>query len=411
MDGTPLSAAEVDAIERQVDTTFAAAELPTDNRYSSRWAVLRTCEDQLRFALLRTAEAITKGEERRQAVSNFIGRVNRCKYELKAALDLLDKRLPEAPPERVPPGSDGDVYTQAGAFSFRAASAYDAALTVFGPVRAGTRHLYRTQDGKLRLSEIETERSYPAIEALHSADDQAFSPIPFIIDVFKGPRHFDRQYGEFLEWGPDLKALVARTRVERERVRYQFVMDRARPLLEMFRLDAPDLPTDWRFPWGPLPLAAEVFAALATRAFYHLVAINFGADRAALRGGGVDQICLETRPEDLAKDLARLIDRPLAEVAGVLAALTYGAGVRNPDPALQPLIPIGKGKVLLPPFLVLTSAWGRNMLSLHARTAKASFDAQSHLFEKDMVAGLADIAQQRWRAWPNRHVPVKPPAG
>lgn len=52
---TPLSPAQVDALERQVDAAFGTALLPTENRYSSRWAVLRTCEDQLRFALLRTA--------------------------------------------------------------------------------------------------------------------------------------------------------------------------------------------------------------------------------------------------------------------------------------------------------------------------------------------------------------------
>lgn len=337
-----------------------------------------------------------------------MARADAYKYELKAALDQIDRRLPDGPAERAPRGSDGDVYTKAGKFSFVAGGAYVAATTVFGPVRAETRSLSRTTDGRLRLSEAASERSYPALEALHGADDERFSPIPFLARVFAGPKVLHAELGAMIEWGEPIKALVAQTDVRGDRVRYQFIFRYARDLLEIFRLDDPELPPNWRFPWGTLKVVAEVFAALATRAFYHLVAINFGAARRGLVGCGVDQICLVTEPADLAKDLARLLGRSVEDVRLVLDALSYGAGVRTPDPALQPLIPIGKGRIVVPPFLVLTSNWARNMLSLHARVDPKSFDAQSHLFEAQMVARLASQADSRWRVWVNRHVPTKP---
>lgn len=402
----PLQPTEIDAIEATVDETFAAAELPTGDRFNSRWAVTRTYEDQLRFELARTAQRASEPSNYRQAVSAFIAKVDGYKYDLRAAMNAIDERQPAVLVKRARDSETGEIYTRAGQFGLVSAGAYASASRVFGPVRAGTRTLLRTSDGKLRVSEEPAEYGYAALEALHGADDPGFSPIPFLVDIFRGPTSFDKRRREHVSWPEFVATIVQRTNVRREVIRYQFITTVAREALQVFRLDRPDIPNGWMFPCGDLDIVSDVFRGLATRAFYHLLAVNFGAQRLGLRGGGVDQLCLEIDRTTLTADLCRLLGRSEAEVKSVLTYLTYGESVRTPDPALQPIIPVGGDRILLPPFLILTSNWGRNLLTLHARTDPASFNAQSHAFEQLMVQRLQEGLRSDWIAWPNRNLPA-----
>lgn len=402
----PLQPTEIDAIEATVDETFAAAELPTADRFNSRWAVTRTYEDQLRFELERTAQRASDPSKYRQAVSAFIAKVDSYKYDLRAALNAIDARQSAESVKRARDTETGEIYTRAGEFGFVSAGAYAAASRVFGPVRAGTRTLLRTRDGKLRLSEDAAEHGYAALEALHGADDPGFSPIPFLVTLFGGAAVIDKRQRKDLPWPEFVATIVQRTSLRREEIRYQFITALAREALKVFRLDRPDIPDGWMFSCGSLDIVSDVFRGLATRAFYHLMAVNFGAQRLGLRGGGVDQLCLEIDRTTLTADLCRLLGRSEAEVEPVLTFLTYGQGVRSPDPALQPLIPVGGDRLLLPPFLILTSNWARNLLTLHARADPASFDPQSHMFEQLMIERLQDGVRSDWVAWPNRNLPV-----
>jgi hypothetical protein len=66
----------------------------------------------------------------------------------------------------------------------------------------------------------------------------------------------------------------------------------------------------------------------------------------------------------------------------MVTALTLGNGMKNPDPALQPFIPVGPGKLALPAIFILSSDHRRNLLSLQTRVAKQAFDAVSGAFEQ-----------------------------
>ncbi|MFL9910438.1 hypothetical protein [Paraburkholderia sp. RL17-337-BIB-A] len=63
-----------------------------------------------------------------------------------------------------------------------------------------------------------------------------------------------------------------------------------------------------------------------------------------------------------------------------------------PDPALQPIVPLGAKMLAIPCIHFLSSHAERNVLSLMARTETVQFNSQSSLFEKGVVGRLAATA-------------------
>ncbi len=403
----PVSDTEIDEIELRIDGAFNKASLPTESRYSSRRAVLTATEDQLRLMLLRTAEATKDSTSRRGDMWNLVQMLDRTKYSLKAALSLIDSRIPE----RNAGARSTDFstsYTRAAEFVFRHCDAYATAVRVMSPLRAGIRDLMRTHDGNLFIQISDTDRTYPALEGLINADDREFSAIPVLVALFRGIEHFDRETGHKVIWSPEVRSIVNNTERRKHRIKYSFVIQRARWLLDYFQIQTTDLPNGWVFPWATAEEAEAVFNALQVRAFYHLIAIHFGAARWKISGMGVAQICLETTPEKLSKEISQLVGLPVGKVRSLLKVLIYGSGVNSPDPALQPLIPVNAESILLPPFLILSSAWARNLLALHARLDPASFDAQSHQFEATMVQRLAGVVPAKLMPKPNLRLLTRP---
>jgi hypothetical protein len=121
---------------------------------------------------------------------------------------------------------------------------------------------------------------------------------------------------------------------------------------------------------------------------YHLLSVHFASIR-RLKDWGADQICLNTEARRLNADLARISGLPIRTVEAVTDALTLGSGTTTPDPALQPLLPVGDGRLAVPGSVILSSNWSRNILSLHARVAEDSFNANSAAFEQTMISVLA----------------------
>lgn len=404
---TPVPEGELDELERRIDATFAAAELPTANRYSSRRAAVVATEDQLRFELERMAQASAESGRFRPAVSGFIQTLDRMKYALKVALNLIERRLPEAKPEWIAV-DDAAIYTRAVDLVMQHGDAYATAIRVMSPLRAGTRDLFRAPDGALRVEEREHDRTHPALEGLVDTEDGGFSPIPLLAILFRGPRFFDANLEGEAGWAPEIAAIVSQTERRKDRIRYSFVLNRARWLRDNFDHQISDLPEGWVFPWATAEDATAVFVALQVRCLYHLIAIHFGARRWKVPGVGLDQICLETTLDQLAKDVAQVAELPIGRVRPLLDILVYGSGADTPDPALQPLVPVSANAVLLPPLLLLSSAWARNLLALHARFEPASFDAQSHRFEVSMVERLAAAAPPRFAPRPNIFLATRP---
>ena len=128
--------------------------------------------------------------------------------------------------------------------------------------------------------------------------------------------------------------------------------------------------------------------ALCARSIYHLASVHFQAQASRLHGNGVDQVCLTLPASELIADLARASGTIPTKVAEIVSVLTYGTGLTTPDPALQPIIPVGPKAVAAPAHLIASANYERNLLSLHTRLQPESFNAESSVFETVMTNEL-----------------------
>jgi|GEM_PF-2488588 len=400
-----LSDSEVTALEAAFDAAFNSAGLPSDSRYDARHAVLTVGEDLSRFALMEAAKHTDRAQARAGA-SRLVGRLDRNKYALKEALALIDRRLPAGKPSsfKVEEGP----YLTAAELLEKHADEYANASRAFWTSHRGDRKFERVSPGKLRLSERQGDGGYPALEWLQNADDDGGSPVMMMLQMFRGRDYFDQDLMADVSWAPEIRKLVAGVSLRRGKIRYQFITNFGRVLYEDLSTASSVIPPDWVFPWGSQEETSAVLLGLQARAAYHLIAIHFGAERLRRAGLGVEQLCLDISLQELISEVARVSRVPANVVNRVLHALTYGHQTRSPDPALQPIVELGGGRVAVAPLLIVSSNWSRNLLALHARLDSKTFDAQSHRFEKTMVGPLTDLVNTRWVGHPSKTVPTRP---
>ena len=153
------------------------------------------------------------------------------------------------------------------------------------------------------------------------------------------------------------------------------------------------IPDAWKFRWGGRAEITLLLNALSLRCMYHVLAVHFGAHIRGLRGGGESNILLILSRDQLIADVELMSSLNQTLIGACIDDLTWGHGTNTPDPALQPLIPIGVGVLAIPCIHLLSSNQERNLLSLMARTQTAEFDAQSHLFEGEMISSLRSASR------------------
>lgn len=154
------------------------------------------------------------------------------------------------------------------------------------------------------------------------------------------------------------------------------------------------LPDEW-VAWGHDARTVRiVLKALMHRCLYHGIAIGRLAAHYGVVGGGLDDLLLRMDWEHLVGQIAKLAGVLPTHVADILGRMRFGDSTSNPDPALQPIIPVGRSEVILPCWTVATSSVERNLLTLQARVNRREFDGQSWLFEREMVRRL-DIVMRR----------------
>jgi hypothetical protein len=153
--------------------------------------------------------------------------------------------------------------------------------------------------------------------------------------------------------------------------------------------------------------ATAYWTAAQSLSLYHLLSIHWGGVRHNLRGLGVNQICLQTSRDEYIADISRISGLPKGATTAITSALTLGTDTTAPDPALQPLVPIGAGRLAILGSTILSSNWSRNMLSLHARVSRATFDASSAVFEKEMIEKIRALIGDRHQCLSAIHIPTK----
>ncbi len=175
------------------------------------------------------------------------------------------------------------------------------------------------------------------------------------------------------------------------RISYKFRDSVVRRLAGAMPESRPLLPTDW-VAWGhDVRTVRRVLSALLHRCLYHGLAIDTLAGHFGVVGGGLDDLLLRMDWEHLVIQIAKLADVPRTHAGDILGRLRFGESTTNPDPALQPIIPVGRTEIVLPCWTVTTSSVERNFLTLQARVNRKEFDGQSWLFERRMARQIEGV--------------------
>jgi hypothetical protein len=257
------------------------------------------------------------------------------------------------------------------------------AAQLCGALRTGTAVCRKEPDAwRVKIDERYHDKAYGALELMGIPKRSSINAGLYLYYWIQHPQ----QAPEVLE------AIAASTFVQAELVHYGYRQELAVALSQAMRQEPSLIPQDWVFPWSDLKSTRLLLNALLIRSTYHMAAVHFGALAHGLRGGGVSSLVLVLTVDELVDDLELLSSVPRGHIQKFVHALTWGRATTNPDPALQPFIPLGNGHLAVPCIHVMTSDQERNLLSLQARIDSASFNSQSWRFERDMVASL--LAQQ-----------------
>lgn len=390
-----LTAAEIKELEAKLDHAFESSRLPGTDYYRAAWAILTAGENEARTMVdaTKTRARSPRGTDPpaviNQRVSFFF---DNYKYALKQALKLCAAKLP--------------VGAEAQSFEWDHANNSLAKDLLFERAKdyadinrkflALHNHLYKCakeDDGYITFPEPEDRLPYSALEILcwdkrerERARPAARAPIDFMIDILNHEKM----------WNTTVEEIVKRAKVIDKRLEYPFLRNLARRLQGQFELDMVPVPADWLFPWGTVAETELAYRALVARCCYHIATVHFLDKQAKLARQGLNHVCLVTDRSVLIQDLVRISGLTTEKVSTFLSALTCGSGVDSPDPALQPLVPLGSATLAVPGFLMFSSNHARNFLSLHIRLDQKHFDENSHVFEQQMTKEICAAIGHRF---------------
>jgi hypothetical protein len=359
--------------EPAVDAIFSKLQLPHPGRDYSVWHLLTVLEDLLRFSFSgaishRLVDAALNGDE--------------SKYALRHCLDEIFRRCDShygmGSPKRTVP----QVYVRAFDF-YKAGCDLASASKIFGSLRAGRSIVNKSNDEYHIEYPIESDARYAALEVLNHGRELA-------ADVM----------GQLYAWlhdetsiPPNFELIFSRSKLKGKRISYEYG-PQASVLAGELAQRIEIIPRDWVFPWGSAFENLVLINSLLIRCVYHILTINLVSSRLRLTGGGDSSLVLVVSKSELCRDLSLFADFDANKISTFIDYLTYGFGTRTPDPALQPLIPMVSGQLMIPCFHVVTCDHQRNMLSLMARVDSAGFDRQSDLFEAGMIDGLREYLEK-----------------
>jgi len=204
-------------------------------------------------------------------------------------------------------------------------------------------------------------------------------------------------WARYDEFRPYVVNIIADSvRISERRVIYEYLPHMAVRLASEMSQHNLLIPEGWHFPWGGRYETTLLINALCVRCMYHWIAVHFGASLKGLKGGGEASLLYVTSLPALLRDLQIMCSLEESVIREFVRYLTYGYGMQTPDPALQPIIAVGNGRIAIPCMLFLSSNYERNLLTLQARIDPDSFNTLSELFEEQMVTNLLRDITPRW---------------
>ena len=350
-------------LEQVLDEAFQRLPLPHPNHGMAVWYLLTVAEDNLRNLVGQLA-----GEIPYWRIAYYL---DRYKYALKYCLGRVEKEARDRTSAAVSTRVIPMLYMRA--FELLSGGVeYSEGVQICSSAHAGSVRVWEIPDGfVVTLEEQYLDKRYAALELLGRpiAEEGTFVDLLF---------HWIRTPDET----PPVVHWIARTVVIKGRhLHYMFDARLAVALVQEIPQPPFLIPDGWRFDWGGRIETTLLINALMLRCFYHVVAIHFGALLRGLRGGGESDLCLCIGRRELMADMHLMCSLDETIIKAFVATLIYGARTKSPDPALQPLVPLAKDRVIVPCILFISSHHERNLLSLQARVQPDTFNSMSSLFE------------------------------
>ncbi len=332
---------ELRSVERHIDDAYRTNQLLSLPRSQAMWYLMAECEEWI-------FRRIARGEPLDAAYVDAV--INLARWPLR----WLWKECDPKGDCRPPPSGPDDYYESANALArlgrdyewFEAAFTYASVSRIsleLDGVRIAPRWMCREHvryDAYDRLRDT-TEKSTEADKrtATHRIAEIVSSTV--------------RLSGTFeYALNPNL---------------FNKVSDASASLLnEQFRL-----PGDWQLPTANLSQYSTIL-----KAFWVLSAIHFFArvatpNKGYTPAGYSRSLVIMTRDELVAR-LRRYLGMDLNIIRSVVEELSFGGqGIRNPDIALQPLVPLEPQRFGWAPSLVLNSSLERNLLTLLNRLPRS----------------------------------------
>nr|VFK58677.1 MAG: hypothetical protein BECKTUN1418F_GA0071002_11506 [Candidatus Kentron sp. TUN]VFK67409.1 MAG: hypothetical protein BECKTUN1418E_GA0071001_11456 [Candidatus Kentron sp. TUN] len=188
--------------------------------------------------------------------------------------------------------------------------------------------------------------------------------------------------------GEFLRKVQQTVRVSGDRFRYSLNprivnqgLDVLSPVLDRFWL-----PMSWQLPRYTFGDFSNVFNVLRVMTVIHHFARVAAAERGCIGMGYLDSILL-MRKDELSKRLQRYTRLNVNIVNEIVHDATFGKReIRDPDPAIQPLIPLSSDRIAISPALFMGSDIERNFTVLLNRLPKEkeAYSRLSNEREKDL---------------------------
>ena len=367
-------------VERLVDEKYLSLELPHLDWSLVAWYLLTSLEDH-EIWMFRSA---AKDDSLRRSLENL---TDRMKYSIKHALLRARSEIKTDSNHKLPRKVVPILYRRASKI-IEEGVGYSTAIQIISSVYEKKISLASSGDSiKIEvLDDIYHDISYSVLEVIGHIEPET---ITYSLIFYSWLCNKD-------ETPLAVRLITESVSLKNRILQYKYNPGFAYGLAQSLSQQPYLIPDDWEFEWGGRTETTLLLNSLAIRCMYHLVAVDFGARKYDLKGGGEESLVLVLTREQLVTDLIEMSSLEDSTVGIFVDCLTFGNRVDVPDPALQPFIKLSGGRFALPCLHIITSHLERNLLSLQARQAPKKFDSQSNLFEIKMTNEIIFNIKEKW---------------
>lgn len=385
---------EVRRIEMGIDAHYASYALTSDIRDLVAWRVLTVSEDHCLFIFYDLIK-MGYGNLTQSHMLNVSESLEVNKLAVKSMLLRMEKECSYKGIETYEDKISPSVYEKISSL-YKASFDYSHICTLFvSRYKNLTNTEVRRNEIKFKYNKVDLEYSILHHHLSYNPTGDGKSPFQVLYELM------------FInESNPLLQDLMLDTHDKTTLINYAY-KEKLISFIKNEMVDhVVDIDSTWVLPCSTMASFREYFKTLVALCIYHIVAIHYNSTRFKIKGYGLDQRVLRIEKEALINLIKNNSTLSLEEIKNITDFLTYGKNVNNPDPALQPLIMTSTG-ILIPCFLVVTSNFDRNVLTLHSRWDEKHFHGISHLFEKRMTHDLTTDIEGKYFYKKNIMLPNK----